>query len=149
MRNVAKFLELANRGCLVISDGDGAGIAAQKEYARSNGWGIWLTLNDIMTDGKFLSSEDLLEHGAVIKRANQFRKDYQTLCEFTEAHLPAQASTVRSLEEWLKSDGLVGDELKQRMHELKNALFHKLKAEEIVPQASKLLTFVQEHNFST
>ena len=148
VRNVAKFLELANRGCLVISDSDGAGIAAQKEYARTNGWGKWLTLNDIMPGGRFVSSEDLLERSAVVKRANQFRKSRQTLCEFTDAHFIVQASTVKSLEDWLRSDGLLGDELKQSMHELKNALFLKLKAEEIVSQANKLLTFVQQHNFS-
>lgn len=148
VRNVAKFLELANRGCLVISDSDGAGIAAQKEYARTNGWGKWVTLNDTIQGGNFLSSEDLLEHSAVIKRANQFRKTRITLCEFSEAHFLAQTSTSKSLEEWLKSDGLVSDELKQAMHELKNALFIKLKADEIIPKANEMLTFVQQHNFA-
>jgi predicted ATPase len=50
VKNVAKFLELANRGCLIISDADGAGKQHKSLYESERGYGRWITYSDIFGD---------------------------------------------------------------------------------------------------
>lgn len=148
IKHVTKFLELANRSALIISDGDGAGISGQKEHSRANGWGKWVTLNDIYGPGSKISSEDFLSQLAVIKRANQFRKDFEPLAELTTADFKAGDSTIKTLDVWLKTLALPTEEHKDAMHELKNRLFDKIRRDEIRDEATQLVQFVLNHEFA-
>lgn len=148
IKHVTKFLELANRSALIISDGDGAGISGQKEHTRANGWGKWITLVDIYGIGSKISSEDFLSQLAVIKRANQFRKGFANLVELTEADFQYGDSTIKTLDLWLKTLALPTEEHKHAMHELKNHLFDKLRRDEIRDEATKLVQFVLDHKFA-
>lgn len=149
IKHVSKFLELANRGCLIISDSDGAGLNAQREHTRTRSWGKWVTLNDIFGQGALTSIEDLLTQTSVLKRSNQFRKNYPALKELTPADFKQGESTIKSLDNWIKSLGLPLDEHKEAMHELKNYLFEKLKREDLRDESEALVRFVKDHDFSS
>lgn len=148
IKHVTKFLELANRGALIISDGDNAGISGQKEHTRAGGWGKWVTLADIYGTGSKISSEDFLSRPAVIKRANQFRKGFPQLAELTDTDFHNGDSTIKTMDMWLKTLALPAEEHKHAMHELKNHLFEKLRRDEIRDEATKLVQFVLDHNFA-
>jgi len=147
VRHVAKFLELANRGCLIISDSDLAGINHQKEYQKSHGWGKWITLNDIYGIGAKSSGEDFLKQEAVLKRANSFRKDHPELAEFTPQLLRHGTSTVKNLENWINQTITDPEARKSTLADLKDKLFEKLKRDEISDDADKMIEFILEHKF--
>lgn len=148
VRHVARFLELANRGCLIISDADAAGVQHQKEYRRENGWGTWLTLYDVFGPGSIVTAEDLLTHEALIRRSNLFRKNYLQLPEMTVERLNSGEPTFKVLTKWLQEIANDNLPLKQLQDELKNFLFEKLKKDEIRDEAKKLAEFVARHDFS-
>jgi energy-coupling factor transporter ATP-binding protein EcfA2 len=148
VKHVTKFLELANRGCLIISDGDGAGISGQKEHSRSGGWGKWVTLNDIYGPGQKISIEDLLTQTSLIKRSNQFRKQFPRLQEMTAANFKPGESAVKTLDAWIKTLTLENDEHKEALHQLKNHLFEKLKRDDLIDEAEQLVEFVLKHDFT-
>jgi hypothetical protein len=149
VKHVSKFLELANRSCLIISDGDGAGMSGQNEHTRSHGWGKWITLNDIYGPGLKMSIEDLITQASVIKRSNQFRKTYAGLSELNAIDFKQCDSTIKTLDTWIKTLALSNDDHKEAMHQLKNQLFEKLKREEVRDEAEQLTSFVLAHDFFT
>lgn len=148
VKHVSKFLELADRGCLIISDGDGAGISGQNEHARTRSWGKWITLNDIYGPGLKISIEDLITQTSVIKRSNQFRKELPGLAELSAIDFKQGDSTIKTLDTWLRTLALPDDERKEAMNELKNQLFDKLKRDDIRDEAAELMKFILSHDFS-
>lgn len=148
VRHVARFLELANRGCLIISDADAAGLQHQKEYRRENGWGTWLTLQDILGAGPIVTAEDLLASEYVIRKANNLRKGRPKLSELTAANLAVAEPALTSLTKWLQSAVTNDEPLNDLLVELKNSLFEKLKREDIREEVRKLVEFVAKHDFS-
>lgn len=147
VKNVCKFLELANRPCLIISDNDAAGMSHKKEHERTRTWGTWLTIGDILTDLNVFSSEDLLCLDAIIKRANQFQKEIPNLGEVSKDNFTQGTPNIKCLETWLKSANLEQEEHKLALLNLKNKLFDKLKRDEILESADKLIEFVLNHQF--
>lgn len=149
VRHVARFLELANRGCLIISDADGVGMQHQKEYCRENGWGTWLTLHDILGAGPIVTAEDLLTTESLVRRSNVFRKSHPELPELTAENFAAAETSFAVLTKWLERGASKESPLNQLQNELKNVLFDKLKRDEIRDEAKKLVEFVANHDFST
>lgn len=148
VRNVARFLELANRGCLIISDADATGIQHQREYRRQNGWGTWLTLQDILGPGSIITGEDLLTREAIVKRAKIFRKTYSNLSELTTERFSATEPSHKTIIKWLQEIATDELPLKSLQDELKNVLFDKLKLDEINSEAQRLVEFVVNHEFA-
>ena len=70
------------------------------------------------------------------------------LAELTvEAFKPGESS-IKTLDSWLKSLNLSAEMHKEAMHSLKTHLFEKLKRDEIRNEATTLVQFVLDHNFS-
>jgi energy-coupling factor transporter ATP-binding protein EcfA2 len=147
VKHVAKFLELASRGCLIISDSDPAGLNHQKEYQKTRGWGTWVTLNEVYGLGTKFSGEDLLKPETIIKRANIFRKDHPELREIAIEDLAHGVSTIKNLENWIAQSLYTVEERKSAINELKDKLFEKLKRDEISDEADALIDFVLKHKF--
>lgn len=148
VRNVAHFLQLASRPCLVISDADRVALQHRKAYQVPGAWGKWRTLQDALPDSTVITGEDLIKREAVVKRANKFRNPALHPAELTEAFFSAGESTVVGLRRWLESGGLRGESLESSLSELKEALFDGLKRSELSDQAEALVSFVLAHDFS-
>lgn len=145
VRHVGKFLELANRNCLVISDADGPGEQWQKEHQKSGSWGTWLTLKDIFKPQQIVTAEDLLTPECVARRAVQFRKRYPTLPEFQTEWLTEKEPTERVILKWLATAATEQLTVKMLQEEFKDLLFEKLKRDDLRAEAEKLLEVVAAH----
>ena len=55
---VTAILELANRKCIIISDGDEVAKEAQRKY---DGYGDWFRYDQLINDEKFSTAEDFLK----------------------------------------------------------------------------------------
>jgi predicted ATP-dependent endonuclease of OLD family len=148
IKHVTRFLELANRRCLIISDADAPALQWQKQHQRENGWGIWKTLSEVLGSGKFVTAEDLLTVEALIRRTNMFRKQYPELVETTPALFNSPDPTQKILDSWLTPITTQELPIKQLQDELKNFLFDKLKKEDVNADAIRLAKFIGEYNFT-
>lgn len=148
VKNVAHFLQLASRPCLIISDADKAALQHRKAYMVPGAWGSWKTLQELMPDTSVVTGEDLLTKAAVVKRSNKFRTTIANLGVLTEEFFNAGEATMAGLRRWLESAGLAGTPLEEALNELKSAIFDGLKRAEISDEAEQLVTFVLNYEFT-
>jgi hypothetical protein len=149
IRNVVKFLELANRPTLIVTDNDSAGLNGQREHQRTKSWGTWKLLSEILENNSLVSSEDLLTSASIVKKANLYRKVYPLLPELKIEEFVSGNSSIKILDAWLKSLQLEPEQHKDAMHELKNRLFEKLRREDVKDDAERLVRFVLNFDFSS
>lgn len=147
VRNVAKFMELAGRPCLIVSDADAPALQHKRQYEEPTAWGEWKTLQDIYGPGPVVTAEDLITSAAVIKRANKFRTTIAGLAAATEATISGPRPTLSALTAWLQAGGLDGQALADATFNLKAALFENLRRSELRDEAELLVRFVVEHPF--
>lgn len=147
IRHVAKFMELAGRPCLIISDADGPAIQYKRQYEEPTAWGKWVTLQDIFGLGPIVTAEDLLTHSAVIKRANKYRSSMPGLVAVSEEMLGGAQPTIGALTAWIQTAGINGQPLADAISNLKGFLFENLKRTEIKDEAEQLVRFVDQYDF--
>lgn len=147
VRNVAHFLQLASRACLIISDADKPALQHQKTYRTPGAWGKWKTLKEALPGTTALTGEDFVIRAAVVKRANKFRSAVPNLGALTEEFFNAGEGTVPGMRRWLETSGLLGTHLDESLNDLKGAIFEGLKRNEISDEAEGLVKFVVDYNF--
>ena len=146
VKTVAKILQLADRGCLIISDADSAALGRRKEYEKPGAPGTWITLVDILGAGVATTGEDLILRESIIKRANKFRSAIPGLPALTDNDFPGTQPTMSALKVWLAKAGEAGEDAEDA---LKIALYENLKREELSDRVNDLVHFARNHNFST
>jgi predicted ATPase len=144
IKNVARFMELAGRPCLIISDADNAAIQHRKQYLESEGWGTWVTIAEILNSDALRTAEDLLTTKALIDRANKFRSQVDGLKALTEDKFAEGRATLPVLTDWLAGAGLRDADLQEKMNSLKAALFNKLKRSELKDAVDDIVRFVDK-----
>lgn len=149
VKNVAKFLELAGRGCLVISDADNAGKQHKKQYEQEKCYGRWITYSDIFGDERYITGEDFLEIPAIIKRCKKFRTKHKALPELNLEAFDAKKSYLKVLDEWIRNLGLDADSHKEIISDLKVALFDSLRRDEIIGDFDKVIEHVVAFDFKS
>lgn len=139
---LTQLLQLANRACLVISDADEAGLHAQKRHIEKHGHGEWFLWSDLAENKKFVTAEDFVKPGRIIKAAEETRAGIDLLPELTEEGLALAASFGSALESWLNKAELTGRPRKAAKRKLKEQIFKDLKTsdllDEIVPALESL-----------
>lgn len=148
VKNVAHFLQLASRPCLIISDADKVALQHRKAYQQPGAWGTWKTLQDVMPTASILTGEDLLIKAAVVKRANKFKTSIENLDALNEDFFNAGEATLAGLRRWVATAGLNGEQLDESMNALKTVIFDGLKRSEISDQAEELIDYVVNYNFA-
>jgi len=144
VRNIAKFLELADRGCLILSDADNAGKQYKSAYEKERGYGKWLTYSDIFGNDSYMTAEDFVKTSALVARARKFRSTNKVLSELTEDRFLDKKSRLGVLDEWVKELGLPAIEHKKKVADLKVSLFESIKSDEIVEDYYKVLAYVSQ-----
>jgi hypothetical protein len=147
VRNVAHFLQLASRPCLIISDADKPGLQHQKAYMTPGAWGQWQTLRDIFPGTSVTTGEDLLVRSAVVKKANKFRTAISQLSPITEEFFQAGEATAPGLKRWLDTAGLAPDACDEALAQLKNAIFDGLKRSDLSDYVDQLVQFAADYAF--
>ena len=149
VKNVSNVLELANRGCLIISDADKPAEEKRKAYQKIGAWGKWVTLREILgPESTVQTGEDLLTRASVIKKANKWRSTVPGLSALTEEHF-ADKTCLSSLSSWLDTSGISGEDKEKSLTDLKNALFENLKREDLVEDSIKIVDYVITYEFPT
>ncbi|MDO9359338.1 MAG: AAA family ATPase [Polaromonas sp.] len=147
IKQISSFLELANRNCLILSDADKAALDKKKQYTKIGAWGKWITLKDVLgNDSGVFTGEDLILRDSVIKRANKWRASVPALENLTLEHFGTK-STMSCLYDWIKSAGIEGDALDEKMHGLKDTLFTALKREDLSDRVDELVKYVLQYDF--
>lgn len=149
VKNVAKFLELAGRGCLIISDADNAGKQHKKQYEQEGCYGRWITYSDIFGDGRYITGEDFLEIPAIVKRCKKFRSKHKALPELNPEAFDAKKPYLKVLDEWIKNLGLDAEPHKEIISDLKVALFDSLRPDEIIGDFDKVVEHVAAFDFKS
>lgn len=149
VKNVAKFLELAGRGCLIISDADNAGKQHKKQYEQERCYGRWVTYSDIFGDERYITGEDFLEVSAIIKRCKKFRSKHKTLPELNPEAFDARKPYLKVLDEWIKNLGLDAEPHKEIISDLKIALFDSLRRDEVIGAFDKVVEYIVAFDFKS
>lgn len=142
IKNIAKFLELADRGCLILSDADNAGKQYKAAYEKEKGYGKWITYSDIFGNDTYMTAEDFVKTTALVARSKKFRSANKALSALTEDRFLDKKSRLGVLDEWVKELGLPVMEHKKKIADLKISLFESLKDDEIVGDYNKVLECV-------
>lgn len=148
VKHVARFLELAGRDCLIISDSDPPAIQKKKEYEKKGAWGKWTTLAEILKSPKIATAEDLISRHSIVRRANSFRSKIAGLGAISDSDFGPTESTLSALKRWICNAGIQGDKLDEALDELKSGLFEGLKRDEICAEADEIIAFVRNHDFT-
>lgn len=149
VRNVARFLELAARPCLIISDSDAPALQAKKAYCVPGAWGEWVTLQDIFPESPIFTGEDLVSRAALVSRLNKIRASYNNLPELSVSFFTEGESSVAAMKRWLRSGGLDGGDLESAMNHAKELTFDNLKRSELIEVGEHLVDFVLGYDFSS
>ncbi|HEY0883761.1 MAG TPA: AAA family ATPase [Ramlibacter sp.] len=148
IRNVAHFLQLAARPCVIISDADKPALQHRKAYQNPGAWGEWKTLQDIIPGTQIFTGEDLIMRAAIVKRANKFASQVAGLAALAEDFFQPTEATVSGLKRWLETAGLAGAELEEALGCLKNAMFADIKRADLVDHSEELVRFVLSYDFA-
>lgn len=148
VRNVAHFLQLASRPCLIISDADKAALQHRNSYQCPGAWGRWKTLQDVLPGMSVITGEDLIARAAVVKKANRFRTRIKGLGPLAEDFFSPPEATIVGLRRWLETAGLKDSNIEEILSELKNVLFEDLKRSDLNDHAEQLVKFVAEYDWA-
>lgn len=130
IKYIAPLLELANRGCLIISDDDEIAREKQREYQRQKGYGRWLRYSEILTATNAISGEDFVTVEAVKEAWKELKKKNSELPDLTDDDLKYPKGKIQGLNSLLGKAGL-GSEAKKIVEDFKDELFGNLKATHI------------------
>ena len=128
VRNITPLLELANRNCIIISDGDIPAKEKQKEYQEMHGYGAWKRYDEISNKYKAETAEDFIKEDVFKGYLTKIKKDYPSLISD-----PTINSTKRmdAVKKWMASQNIAQGKIKEALNELKESLFNNLKAADI------------------
>ncbi len=145
VKHLTRFLELGNRGCLIITDADNVAKQHKKIYTEDRGYGTWATYEDIPgLLRKYITAEDFLVNNYLVETANSVRTDYPALPIFTADQLVNPGGKLKAIQQWI--DGANTDLTQQIADRIKNELFdEKLSHQLIIDDYKFVVDFVQRH----
>ncbi|HPG63252.1 MAG TPA: AAA family ATPase [Casimicrobium sp.] len=142
--NVCRQLELAQRKCLVMSDGDRMALEWKKRHETDRVYGTWHTYLDVFDDGTRITGEDFLGEHALIARCRNFVEERGLVTPpYGELTIVPRWPKIVS---WIAVCA-AGDKDRSKVleHELKSRLFEGLTKAEIDPVYGKVHKFIEEH----
>lgn len=145
--NVGRFLELAGRNYLIISDADTPALEKRKAFRPSSSSGVWKTLKDVFPGFGIETAEDLIDRNALVKRLAALSKSFPNLQRLDLASFSPNEPALTTLKKWIASSGYVGDTVKTVLDEAKELIFAELRRDDVIPEADRLVELVLKHDF--
>jgi hypothetical protein len=131
IRNITPVMELANRGCFIVSDSDEWAREKQLEHQKGDGYGVWKRYDELLEgDAGIVTGEDFLEIAAFRPSINDTRSRYD-LPGFDEALLEGQRGKLYSIGEWLRLGGMAKDVREQEIRAIKKSVWAELSTNHI------------------
>ena len=124
---VAAIMELANRCCIIVSDGDKPAIQKQKDY---HGYGIWLRYDEILPEEIAITGEDFIKSECFMPIIKSIQQKHTQLPDMAADDLDKHPK-MASLAAWLGKGQVPTDEVKHLLNDIKRHVFESLKPSQI------------------
>jgi hypothetical protein len=134
---VTPILELANRGCIIVSDSDQVALEHQRAY---EGYGAWVRYDELLPDKQALTGEDFVKPEVLVEAMRRIEYERGGLPEIPMVELEADRGRVEAIQRWLQRGGVDKNSIKTLMNEIKESVFTDLKPTQIEDSYYALLT---------
>jgi hypothetical protein len=133
IRFVTPMLQLASRLYLIVSDADKRAREEQTRFNKDRCYGKWMRYDELIAGFSPVTVEDFIKIEVVVGRANETclqmnipeTKHFQTL---------SHPDVLAKIDKILKSEGILPEERKKYLENLKDRLIQGLKPDELRPE---------------
>lgn len=137
IKAITPMIELANRGCLIVSDSDKPAKDQRKIYKRDKGFGEWKIYQDIDSSIEAITGEDFVKNDFIVKQVRLVLAGL-SMPVFNETVLPNKNKLVFILK-WFKDNEMTAVQAEDTVTKVKNSIFKDLKPRNIEDSYTKLL----------
>jgi hypothetical protein len=131
IKGITPLLELAQRSCVIVTDGDQPSREKQKEHELDHGYGLWLRYDELLPSAPVdVTSEDFVKPSIFAPKLKELRVMYPSLPEYTDDS-GRTVGRLRLLDKWLSGAGLDKDQRKAAINEIKSCISDNLKVSDI------------------
>src|SRR3989339_2173929 len=134
IKSLTPLMELAQRGCFIVSDSDVPAKEKQTEYQKINGYGIWKRYDEIVTEVKAITAEDFIKIETIKSLLKQINIKYPQLSNIDDSKFNDSRGVLFVINEWLKTNSFSADDSKNIIDDLKNNIFENLKPSDIIEE---------------
>jgi hypothetical protein len=131
IKSITPFMEMAQRECIIISDGDAPAKGKQKEYADIRGYGTWRRYDEVLTSVPIVTGEDFLKVEAFRVPVKEVKGRHSNLADLDESQMSMPQGKLYALNEWLRAGGVDKETRESELKTIKNQLFEKLKVSDV------------------
>lgn len=130
IKAMTPMMELANRKCVIVSDSDNPAKEQQKQYKHMKGYGDWKTYQDVDTSLVAITGEDFVKNSHIVKQVNTVITGF-SLPIFADTDLTISKDKLKTIENWLRTNGLTNEQIKDTVEKIKDLIFDTLTHKDI------------------
>ncbi len=138
IKAITPMIELARRQCLIVSDSDAPAKEQQKIYKQDKGYGMWKNYQQIDSTIQAITGEDFVRNDFIVRQINSVLSR-SAMPPFDQRLLPQKKGKLAVIFKWLTDNGMTTGQAKDTITQIKNAIFEKLKHQNIEDTYTKLL----------
>ncbi len=139
IKAMTPMMELAKRKCLIVSDSDTPAKEQQKQYKQAKGYGEWKTYQDVDGSLNTITGEDFVKNTHIIKQVNAAISGF-SLPAFVDSDLTVDKDKLKTIESWLKTNGLTNEQVKDTIDKIKDLIFDTISYKDIEDSYKTLMT---------
>ena len=128
IRNITPLLELANRNCIIVSDGDTPAKEKQKEFQVIHGYGTWKRYDEISKSFKAETGEDFIKEDVFKSHLEEVKKKNPSI---TGDPTLGTTGRIAAVKKWLLKQNVAQEFVALFLNELKRSIFDDLKPADI------------------
>ncbi len=130
IKAMTPMMELANRKCVIVSDSDKPAKEQQKQYRLMKGYGEWKTYQDVDASLVAVTGEDFVKNAYIVKQVNLAITD-SGLPVFSDTDLTVDNDKLKTIDSWLRTNGLTPEQTKDTVDKIKDLIFDTLSHKDI------------------
>ena len=132
MSHITPLLKLAGRKAFIVSDNDSPAKEKKKEYENNNGYGFWLTYEEIDSELKVITGEDFVKISAIIEVLNKIKAENAFEIDIAESDFTNPNGRLCVIDKWLIDNNIKDKPArKEIINNIKNNIFSDLKYTQI------------------
>ena len=138
IKTITPMIELAKRGCVIVSDSDVPAKEQQRIYNQDRGYGQWKNYQDIEGSISAITGEDFVKNDFIVKQI-QSSLSGSGLPDFEVSILPEKKNKLVTIQKWLTDNGMTTDQSKDTLIKIKDTIFENLKYQNIEDSYTELV----------
>lgn len=143
IKRISSILELGNRKCFILSDGDDVAKEKQREYRKMKGYGIWKRCDEIYQGRNILTGEDFIKKDVLQDTFFEILKNKNPKFSEEDFDLP-EVKRLEYIKQWLNKHKIIGQDGKQIIYVLKERVFNNLSPKYIENDYYEFLILLKE-----